>query len=214
MYYFPDVCPLAALERYQIYRGDDVMICDLTDLYYEEGTVFEENYRGFAEYLSTTNGVSYEYDNSWLLEQYNYFGDHILEMIYDTDSNPVMQKEQTEGWTLVDKTAENIITFRFVDFKNDPVPGLYIDLYPRVILEPGEKRPDIGPVPVLTGQTDQNGKIIWKNYFPCREGEEYVLQITSAAIGNRNNTNTSSYVLPDLSKLEGSYSLKYVWNQA
>ena len=79
---------LAALEQYQIYRGDDVMICDLTDLYYEEIIKSEESCHGFAEYLSFESQYCFDYDNSWLLEQYNYFGEHILEMIYAAEGNP------------------------------------------------------------------------------------------------------------------------------
>jgi len=82
---------LAALEQYQIYRGDDVMICDLTDLYYEEIIISEESCHGFAEYLSFESQYCHEYDNSWLLEQYNYFGDHILEMIYDGQGNAISE---------------------------------------------------------------------------------------------------------------------------
>ena len=118
-----------------------------------------------------------------------------------------------EHWFKFSPTPEDIITFRFVDFKDDPVSGLYIDLYPRVIVEPGEKRVQTGPAPVLTGQTDQNGEIIWRDYFPCREGEEYVLQVTSAAIGERNYTNTTSYVLSDLKGLDGGYIAKYLWEE-
>jgi len=138
------------------------------------------------------------------------------ESLEEPPEEPVEEKETVilpEHWYKFSPTPDDIITFRFVDFKDDPVPGLYIDLYPRVIVEPGEKRVQTGPVPVLTGQTDQNGEIIWRDYFPCREGEEYVLQVTSAAIGERNYTNTTSYVLSDLKGLDGGYVAKYLWEE-
>ena len=204
---------LAAMDYYQIYRNNEIIIYDLTDFYYQEGMVFEQQYFSFYEYLPLVNFDSHGYDNSWLLEQYNYFGNHITEIIYDAEGNSLIHYERMKDWQLVDGLEANDITFRLVNFKNDPVPGLYIDIVPRMIVEPGEKRIQVGADPVISGYTDKNGELVWNEYFPCIEGEEYLLTVTSATIGNQNYTNTSSYVLPDLSKLEGSYTAEYLWEQ-
>ncbi len=207
---------LSELEALQIYRTDEIMICDLTDLFYIEGKAMEGTYYSFNDYLSLTNAHClnfYGYDNSWLLDLYNYFGDSITEMVYDAEGNSLIHYERMKDWRLADGSEANDITFRFVDRNSQPVSGLYIDLHPRIILAPDEKRPDIGPSPVLTGQTDQNGEITWKNYFPCHEGEEYILSVTSASAGSQNYTNTAQYILPNLSKLGGSYTAEYLWEK-